>query len=86
MSFAALPSHLPTGSRSLPGKVRLGDNRAFPRRDCPVPLLVISHGNPTGFTGTIVGVSVTADGQGYADVSSAGQVYAYGSVMYRGNA
>jgi hypothetical protein len=33
----------------------------------------------------MTGVSVTADGQGYAIVSEAGEVYAYGSVVYRGN-
>ncbi|NEA37687.1 hypothetical protein, partial [Streptomyces sp. SID13031] len=43
------------------------------------------RGNPTGFTGSIVGISVTADGQGYAAISSAGQVYAYGTVQSRGN-
>ncbi|MFJ4478856.1 CHAP domain-containing protein [Streptomyces xanthochromogenes] len=43
------------------------------------------HGNPTGFTGGIVGIAVTADGQGYVAISSAGQVYAYGTVAYRGN-
>ncbi|MFI8265806.1 CHAP domain-containing protein, partial [Streptomyces sp. NPDC085665] len=32
-----------------------------------------------------VGISVTADGQGYVAVSGAGQVYAYGSAVYRGN-
>lgn len=32
------------------------------------------------------GIGVTRDGQGYALVSEAGEVYAYGSVGYRGNA
>ena len=43
------------------------------------------HGNPTGFTGDMVGISATRDGSGYAAVSTAGQVYAYGSVQHRGN-
>ena len=34
---------------------------------------VIQRGNPAGFTGSIVGISVTADGQGYAAVSTAGR-------------
>jgi hypothetical protein len=46
---------------------------------------VAPQGNPTGFGGSIVGISVTADGQGYAAISSIGQVYAYGTVRYRGN-
>ncbi|SNT63730.1 CHAP domain-containing protein [Asanoa hainanensis] len=43
------------------------------------------HGNPTGFSGSIIGVSTTADGSGYAAISSTGQVYAYGTVGHRGN-
>jgi CHAP domain len=31
------------------------------------------------------GIGVTADGQGYAPISTAGEVYAFGSVVYRGN-
>ena len=46
---------------------------------------VAYHGNPAGFTGSIVGISVTANGQGYAAISSSGQVYAYGTVAYHGN-
>jgi hypothetical protein len=33
----------------------------------------------------MVGISVTGDGQGYAAMSSSGQVYAYGTVVSRGN-
>jgi len=46
---------------------------------------MVYRGNPTGFTGGIVGIAVTADGQGYVAISSTGQVYAYGTVAYRGN-
>jgi hypothetical protein len=35
--------------------------------------------NPTGFTGSIVGVATTANGRGTLAVSSAGQLYAYGT-------
>lgn len=34
---------------------------------------------------TYAGLSVTADGQGYAAISTAGEVYAFGSVAHRGN-
>jgi hypothetical protein len=43
------------------------------------------RGAPSGYTGSMVGVDVTSDAQGYVAVSSTGQVYAYGTVQYRGN-
>jgi hypothetical protein len=46
---------------------------------------VRNRGNPSGFSGSIVGISGTRDGSGYAAISSTGQVYAYGSVVHRGN-
>jgi murein DD-endopeptidase MepM/ murein hydrolase activator NlpD len=45
------------------------------------PGLTTAHADTRTFTG----VSVTRDGQGYALVSDAGEVYAYGTAQYRGN-
>lgn len=44
--------------------------------------LSTAHADTRVFTG----IGVTRDGQGYALVSEAGEVYAYGTVGYRGNA
>jgi uncharacterized protein with LGFP repeats len=41
--------------------------------------------NPTGFTGRMVGLSITADGRGAMALSSTGQFYAYGTATAQSN-